>query len=346
MPLSDKEIKELLEKAGIFRKAKGNVLPYLEQSLDCYSQVIANAPAHSYYFSERAEVKYRLSQGSNRNDLLDSAIEDINKALQMDPDRGKYYQTRGFYLWEKLKKEDISSKNQLMKNIIADYKLSLSKEPAESNTWLDLIAINVICRNWDEAISLYGQCKPYIDSKEKQLIRAYLGCLALIFTGDSVEEEDKKPLYDQTIRLDYLNTREVRINSFLGDILEEEGQEERLNKAIEIEKLIITHYEDGFNRGNLLSKLRFYEEALKAYEEAIKLDPNYILAWHNKGWILKKLKRYEEALVAINTTIRFKPDDVDFWDDKGGVLSGLERFEEAVECYDKALALRKKQSRK
>jgi len=37
------------------------------------------------------------------------------------------------------------------------------------------------------------------------------------------------------------------------------------------------------------------EEALAAYEQAIRLDPNYTYAYYGKGFVLNELKRYKEA---------------------------------------------------
>ncbi len=37
------------------------------------------------------------------------------------------------------------------------------------------------------------------------------------------------------------------------------------------------------NKGYALDELGRTEEALLAFENATRLDPNYALAWHNKG---------------------------------------------------------------
>ena len=42
-----------------------------------------------------------------------------------------------------------------------------------------------------------------------------------------------------------------------------------------------------------------YDEAIKAYDEAIKLDPNIADAWNNKGWsALNGQGKYDEAIKA------------------------------------------------
>ena len=123
----------------------------------------------------------------------------------MDPGRGQYYYKRGSCLWDRFRKVGntlITDNPEMLKKITSDYKSCLSRAPTETAAWLDLIAINIISCNWDEAISLYGQCNSYIKDKVNQLYRSHLGCLAFIFAGDPIEEEDVKPLHDQTIQLD------------------------------------------------------------------------------------------------------------------------------------------------
>jgi tetratricopeptide (TPR) repeat protein len=53
--------------------------------------------------------------------------------------------------------------------------------------------------------------------------------------------------------------------------------------------------EEWFKEGTTLHDLKRYEEALAAYEQAIRLDPNLALAYSNKGFALYGLKRYQEA---------------------------------------------------
>ena len=53
--------------------------------------------------------------------------------------------------------------------------------------------------------------------------------------------------------------------------------------------------EERLEEGATLSDLRRYEEALAAYDQAIRLDPNFAYAYNNKGYVLRDLKRYKEA---------------------------------------------------
>jgi Flp pilus assembly protein TadD len=54
-----------------------------------------------------------------------------------------------------------------------------------------------------------------------------------------------------------------------------------------------------FIKGNaLLYKQGKYDEAIKAYNKAIEINPKYAKAWNNKGIALNKLGRTAEANAA------------------------------------------------
>jgi tetratricopeptide (TPR) repeat protein len=58
-----------------------------------------------------------------------------------------------------------------------------------------------------------------------------------------------------------------------------------------------------FNKGVELSELGRHEEALKAYEKAVEINPQYAKAWFYKGFALGEFERHEEALKAFDKAI-------------------------------------------
>jgi len=52
-----------------------------------------------------------------------------------------------------------------------------------------------------------------------------------------------------------------------------------------------------FEKGNSLYKAERYEEAIRCFEQVLKLDPRNASAWNNKGLSLSKLGRHEEAIL-------------------------------------------------
>ena len=55
-----------------------------------------------------------------------------------------------------------------------------------------------------------------------------------------------------------------------------------------------------------MNNLGKYEEAIKCYDEALKLNPKYENAWIHKGNSLNKLGKYEEAIACFDESIQIK----------------------------------------
>lgn len=67
------------------------------------------------------------------------------------------------------------------------------------------------------------------------------------------------------------------------------------------------------NQGNALYRQGNYDEAIKAYDEVIKLDPTDADAWCNKGTALYHLGKYDEAIIALDESIRLNPNEAVAW---------------------------------
>jgi tetratricopeptide (TPR) repeat protein len=51
-----------------------------------------------------------------------------------------------------------------------------------------------------------------------------------------------------------------------------------------------------------------YQEAINAYDSAIKYKPDFAVAYYNKGVALQTLGKYQEAIKAYDLAIKYKPD--------------------------------------
>ena len=74
------------------------------------------------------------------------------------------------------------------------------------------------------------------------------------------------------------------------------------------------------SKDDALIALGRYEEALKAYEQTIKVNPDDAEAWANKGIALGHLGRYEEALQAFDQAIKIDSNCAYAWYNKGSLL--------------------------
>jgi tetratricopeptide (TPR) repeat protein len=95
-----------------------------------------------------------------------------------------------------------------------------------------------------------------------------------------------------------------------------------------------------FNKGFALSCLGEYDEAIKAYDEAIGLDPNLAGAWYNKGVALDGLGMNDVAIKAFNEAIRLNPNlAITWWFNTGVALDDLGKYDDAIKAYDEAIRL-------
>jgi tetratricopeptide (TPR) repeat protein len=68
-----------------------------------------------------------------------------------------------------------------------------------------------------------------------------------------------------------------------------------IRKAILNLRILLKTKQEWTSEGIALNDLKRYEEALAAYEQAIRLDPHLAAAYNNKGITLDKLTRSKEA---------------------------------------------------
>lgn len=233
--LSNQEIKYLLEKAESFIDSNN-----FQQALKCYNQLIENSDLNPHFLKRRAWIHRMLG-------IFDAAISDINKAIELNPDDSTSYWERAACYSHKLSQTENIGKEErklLLNKILQDYKMAIQKNPLSSEGWLAIIEVEMLLHNWDDAISNYGASKQYIDSKEYQLVRTWLGCLSLVFAGDTIEEEDKKLLYDNSIRLKRNHWCVSEIDRLIIDLEKENFNKAKLEKAREIHQVFLKHFDE------------------------------------------------------------------------------------------------------
>ena len=89
-------------------------------------------------------------------------------------------------------------------------------------------------------------------------------------------------------------------------------------------------------QGSSLAKLGRYEEAIKCFEKAIELKPDFAEAYYNKGASLGMLKRLDEALKCFEKAIELKPDFARAHYSKGISLKTQGKHKKAEECFEQA----------
>jgi tetratricopeptide (TPR) repeat protein len=93
------------------------------------------------------------------------------------------------------------------------------------------------------------------------------------------------------------------------------------------------------NEANELRKKGDFEEALKKFDEALKLNQNYELAWANKGLTFFQRGDFENALRCFEKWSEIRPRLPEAWENRGRALFHLRRFNDALLCFQKAVDL-------
>ena len=108
------------------------------------------------------------------------------------------------------------------------------------------------------------------------------------------------------------------------------------NEAIRLQPDFANAY---VNRGLAKEKLGQHESAIMDYSSAIKIDPNLSGAYNNRGSAQRKLGQYFLALEDLSTAIQLDPRYVKAYVNRGNAKNSLGHPNEALEDFNTALAL-------
>jgi tetratricopeptide (TPR) repeat protein len=95
-----------------------------------------------------------------------------------------------------------------------------------------------------------------------------------------------------------------------------------------------------YSRGCIYQKLKRDSLAVKDYNKALSLNPDYTDAYYNRGIIYEKNKKYDEALDDYNKAIKGNPAYIaDVYNNRGNIYLAKESYDKAVDDYSKAISI-------
>jgi tetratricopeptide (TPR) repeat protein len=92
-------------------------------------------------------------------------------------------------------------------------------------------------------------------------------------------------------------------------------------------------------RGNAKFKSKKYKEAIKDYNESIKLDPKCVWTYFNRARTYTKIKRYKKAIKDYDTILKLTPDDDFAYYMRGDAKTRDGQYKEAIKDYNRAIKI-------
>lgn len=186
--------------------------------------------------------------------------------------------------------------------------------------------------------SLYVELEIDRSDKEeiKQLLEKYYGLDSQSIFRDFTGFAASQG-HNQPLPTTFENANE-RFNS--GKELFQEGKYLDAKKYYdEAIRLNPNYIEAFYSRGICKIILKDYEEALKDFDEAIHLDPNYAEAYNSRGNVKAQLGRHKESLEDYNKAVNLNPQNANIYYSRGNAKAQLEKHKEAIEDFDKAIKI-------
>jgi len=82
-----------------------------------------------------------------------------------------------------------------------------------------------------------------------------------------------------------------------------------------------------------------YKKAIRHFDQAINLDPNYIDAYINKGIAFHEMGNVDEAISNYDIALEIEPENPVALNNKGYVFSKMKKYDEAIPYYNRALEI-------
>ena len=158
--------------------------------------------------------------------------------------------------------------------------------------------------------------------------------IELYSSGHSSEAQDAV----QTLIGQYPN--EALLYNISGVFYKATGQLEMAVKCFEKAATLKPDFADAhYNLGLTLQELNQLETAIKSYQVTLDLQNSYFKAHNNLGIIYQELGQMGDAVKSYKQAIALQPGFAEAHNNLGTTLQELGQLDEALDCYEKALVI-------
>jgi protein O-mannosyl-transferase len=149
---------------------------------------------------------------------------------------------------------------------------------------------------------------------------------------------DSEALWRQAVEVTENN---YLAHSYLGDALDKKGQtDEAIRQYQEVLRLRPVYPDAHNNLGAVLDQKGRNDEAIRHYQAALRLQPDHAGAHINLGLALSKKGELDEAIRQYQEAIRLKPEEADVHSNLGVALAMKGQLDEAIRQFQEALRLK------
>ena len=271
--------------------------------------------------SDEAVVYNSRGLAWNKKEDHDKAIENFDKAIQLDPNYARAYSNRG-YAWDDKGDYD---------KAIEDYNKAIQLNPDYARAynlrgvaWINKGDYDKAFEDYDKAIQLDpGEAAAY-NSRG----------VAWNKKGDydkAIED------FDKAIQLDPNYARAYSNRGYAWDDKDDYDKAiEDYNKAIQLDPDDARAY---ILRGVAWSNKDDYDKAIEDYDKAIQLDPDDALAYSNRGDAWNNKGDYDKAIEDYNKAIQLDPDYAPAYSNRGAAWYNKADYDKAIEDFSEAVRL-------
>lgn len=323
-----------------------------DEAIACFTDVIKLEPANAVAYA--AAYNNRAFAYGQKGDF-DHAIEDCNKAIEINPNHaGAYHNRGGIYLGK-----------GAYNLAIADLGMAINLNPDFSNAYYNRGYVyasigkhNLAIKDYNKAIELDSNyvsayySRSYVYASIGEYNRAIEDCSKVI--------EIKPDLADAYTTRGSLHvakgnynlaiedcSKAIELNPNMPEAYHNRGTAyadkadygraiKDYNKTIELNPASSGAYN---SRGIAYAGKGDYGRAVESYGKAIELKPDYTHAYYNRGNAHNTRGNYDQAIKDYNQAIILEPDNIYAYNNLGTVCYKKGDYDEAVRAFDKAIQL-------
>lgn len=311
-----KELEEDLLKEAKKELGKDFTVEQLQkEEMDANNYFYKGVGYQNIYYLEKAIIK--------------EAIKYYDEAIKIDPNYVYAYTNRGAI------KSDLAQ----YKEAIKDYDKVIELKPnayvyaARAYAYRMQGCSKEAIMDYSEAIKLDSN-NIFLYYKRAELenyeeaIRDYDEIIRIV-SKDAVTYKNR-----ENVNKNWLKYKTVHIKSLYPQIIKNKDIKNFHDVWGELYNLVLVYKK----RGTAKQKLKRYKEAIKDYDEVIKIDPKNGYVYCMRGDAKADLKQYEEAIKDYDEAIKIDPNYA-YYIKRGFAKENLGKYEEAIKDYDEAIKI-------